>query len=377
MSHPYWPQSYYLYRPGGRRSQAPVPASMAGFDDFAGDDYAGGRYEAAGTPAPRSWRRGVRTYGSMTPKYDYATPRYIRDEPAGMGYFGEDVGGCLGDLRKKLIDGILGVLSIPNICVPIVGCVGDWLGDAMESGLASLQNFAIDQIADPQKQRELEQAIVNFIMGLPDPPTWTKIPLTWKGAAAEKVAKKIVGEIVSCRTGGEAKVIEETEAEVHRKWCAVGETYMNEPVTPEQCAAWGVPYKSAGPMLLATGFVLPSAGGVLHAAVDPGKINQVSNLAAAAKKGLVQTTAQLSAQCAAAGGELELGTDPNTGLARYYCKPSPATSAACQAAGGQPTWDPFSLYKCVGAAAPGTAGGVGTVALVAGAAALALLLLRR
>ena len=87
MSHPFWPQPKYLYRPGGRQSQAPVPASFGGIGDFGG-----GRYEVEGTPAPQGPRRGLRTYGSMSPKYDWATPGYIRSEPGGLGYFGEEEG---------------------------------------------------------------------------------------------------------------------------------------------------------------------------------------------------------------------------------------------------------------------------------------------
>lgn len=78
--------------------------------------------------------------------------------------------------------------------------------------------------------------------------------------------------------------------------------------------------------------------------------------------------AATKAACEAGGGYYEEATG--------YCKPTPATEAACRATNGTPYWDPINKYKCLppGQAVPSgpTAGGSGVagIALLAGAALL-------
>lgn len=70
MSHPYFPQSRYSYRPGFPY-QTSVPAS-----------YGFGGYSA---------QSGRRVLGSLSPKYDWATPSYVKSEPDGTAGYGYDV----------------------------------------------------------------------------------------------------------------------------------------------------------------------------------------------------------------------------------------------------------------------------------------------
>jgi hypothetical protein len=77
MSHPFWPQSRFGYRP---RKWS----------------YASQGYNGLGE-GPR--------YGSLTSKVDWATPRYMRIEPDGLGDLGADtptVAGCMQHLSEYL-----------------------------------------------------------------------------------------------------------------------------------------------------------------------------------------------------------------------------------------------------------------------------------
>lgn len=101
MSHPYWPQPLYHFRP---RHAGPVPAGpqLAGF--------AGYSYGAA-------LAGGGRRYGSLSPKYDWATPGYVRAEPSGLGCVGcvgfgqpEEISGC-PDIANKIRAVLIATIS--------------------------------------------------------------------------------------------------------------------------------------------------------------------------------------------------------------------------------------------------------------------------
>lgn len=369
MSHPYWPQSYYLFRPGGRRSQAPVPASMSGLDDFSG-----GRYETVGTPAPRSWRRGVRTYGSMTPKYDYATPRYIRDEPSGMGEvdsgaIAQSVGGsagtqaCLGGLQEMVADTVVRVMDMALSFMPGVfrdwfrgpgGGTDGWAKGKIFGAFDSLQNYTAASLSDPQKRAAAEgqitQALMTALSWLPDnigtavdlgeavrsllPQSWTNG--TWKGAVANDAAKAVLQQIADCVGAGEAT--------------APSEGLLLETVPAG--AAWS-------PI---------DTGGVLQMKAPSTAALTVKTTG----KFAVKSSAQAAAECQNAGGVFEY----DQAAGRYYCKPGPALTKACLDSGGQPYWDPVGLYKCVGGAGAAKPAGAGDVALIAGGALLLALLLK-
>jgi len=91
-SHPYWPQPALFYRP---RKRTPVPAYGNGYFsvDPANDPAQPVAKRQTTRLDPRRGAQGTyafarRPYGSLSPKTDWSTPRYIRDEMRGAGLLG-------------------------------------------------------------------------------------------------------------------------------------------------------------------------------------------------------------------------------------------------------------------------------------------------
>jgi hypothetical protein len=307
-----------------RQKAAPVPDAYGNYEGFGAE----------------SMMAPTRTYGSMSPKYDWATPRYIRAEPSGMGDFAGD--GCLGDVRDKVVDSIFSVAGIYDITVPFVGSLRGWLKDR----LASLQNYAVNTATgDEQKKAELKQAIVNAIMQLPDVPDWLQkmgVSTTWKGSLATSIADAAVNAIASCTVAPATSKL--------KQWCDQGYALddngnpfppesPNSPTNlPDNCAMWGYQYN--GP---AQQFV--EQPGFQYRIMERLPTNlakqQQMLIGTQPRMSLMQIAGQAAAACANNGGVMLPYDDGKT-----YCQPSDATMAACDAAGGTPSWDPDNGYKC-------------------------------
>lgn len=147
MSHPYWPQSKFAYRP---RRWAPVPQMVGGFGGF-----------------------GAFTRGSMGHKTPLATPRYVAEEPDGVdgfGAFGDVPTNCLGALHTKIVDGIVnavpGVKYIPGVAGFIEGIIGGaeselfkGLATAVLAGGSTLTNWVADNIRVSTGNQLIDSAI--------------------------------------------------------------------------------------------------------------------------------------------------------------------------------------------------------------------------
>lgn len=169
---------------------------------------------------------------------------------------------------------------------------------------------------------------------------------------------------------------------------------MSPPATDADCAIWGLPWGDGAGSPVDIG-----GGGSVQISLHRLPTTQQAMLRADPAMAMqMQTKAQAAAACANNGGVMLPYSDGKT-----YCQPSPATKAACAQTGNTPTWDPYNKYKCgsivpppivvgnpaaaaaaAAAAAPGTAapaaaaGGLGkSLPIIAGVAAVALLLMRR
>ena len=394
MSHPYWPQPQYLFRPGGRQSQAPVPHSLGQ------DDYAGARYETVGTPAPRSLRRGNRTYGSMTPRHDWATPGYIREEPSGMGYFGEDAG-CVGGAKTAIASYLAGKIKqsvgYPSSCPEMTDDFDGWTAcrakQALYTGaevlIKSALGAALSAISGDLSDTGVQDQIYNAIAGKLPNISIPSLDINVSEILLPLIRSAIGAALSACDSALGAPAGVTTQLQ---QWCekgyafdSAGSPYPSEAGFPQgadlsaQCAGWGYQYN--GPQF-----------------VDPGSqmmVGQIPKSLAAQREFLAQKgmsmqllstyKAEFKTNCEAGGGVVVQDLDPYTKTLRDFCQPNEAKKAACKAQGGVPAWDTVNGYRCLpagsaaakAAGAAGAAGGAGGIAMIAGVAALALLLFRR
>ncbi len=156
MSYPRWPQSAFFYRPRTVPTSSPYGEYVPGFGSF----------------GPKT--QGL-TYGSLSPKYDWATPRYIRAEPTGLDDFG-DFGlnaveqGCLADVRKMASEALFSVLNNVSGGVadskvgigPFAVDIGAMLRGKINESLNGIENALLGRME--QDWPTIQQVIVEFVM---------------------------------------------------------------------------------------------------------------------------------------------------------------------------------------------------------------------
>lgn len=354
MSYPFWYQSRFGIT---RRLNVPTPAPLSG-------------YIAEGP-----------SQGSFNQKIPWAVPEEIAAEKGPLdGYFGQDDGGWFDESFEQSDSGVDTASDLYAEEVAASAETASFIeqsgaGDAAKSfasGLEQQGNNLLTQAkqALQQGQTDLANTLTQQATGL-------------FNQAKNAIVNAVTGGGGS--GGGQAAGAGGTymaqqfvqDPMMQQQLCGA----MSPPATPADCAIWGLPWGgSSGPS-------------VQIALRKPTSLAQQRLAIPNAEMAMqMQTKAQAAAACANNGGVMLPYSDGKT-----YCQPSPATKAACTAAGGTPTWDPDNKYKCppispppivpgnaaaaaaaAGVAAPAAAGGLGaSLPLIAGAGLLALLLMRR
>lgn len=246
MSHPYWPQAMYGFR---RQKAAPVPDAYGNYEGFGAE----------------SMMAPTRTYGSMSPKTDWATPRYIRAEPSGMGDFGAD--GCAGGLKDAIASYLANQLkqragyssSCPNV----------W-DDAAKWGVCNAKKAALDgaqgiissaigaalsgisgDLSDAGVRDQVHNAIASRLPGI----SIIGLDFDVSGALLSLVDSAIDAGISACGSALGASAGATTQLQ---QWCEKGyafdkdgNAYPPEAGFPSgaelatQCAGWGYPYSGS------------------------------------------------------------------------------------------------------------------------------------
>jgi len=195
MSYPRWPQSAFFYRPRNVPAVSPYGEYVAQLGDYV---------PGFGSFGPKT--QGL-TYGSLSPKYDWSTPRYIRREPTGLdgfggfGSFGEAVNlGCLGDVREKATSGLMAILDKIS-AGQASGMIGSFLKirDRVAGALNGLENAMLARTEAGWP--EVKTGIVTFMMdAVPNMRTGNDSIDSFldPGVLGEQLADYLKGELDAC-----------------------------------------------------------------------------------------------------------------------------------------------------------------------------------
>jgi hypothetical protein len=235
MSHPYWPQPSYIFR---RQKAAPVPDAYGNYEFGASPGPKAGKGSGKtptaydiGPSGAQAKKRGFgavslralqKTYGSLSPKTDWATPRYIRNEPSGLGAFdpaqiaqimtgsADSAGGnCLsnviGTVAGKVdgwvrsIPGIGSVLdSLPAKIGPILISPAEITAYALNKAVSGFSAYFTGGDAAAHKY-EMVAGIMNVLPAFPE-----QVPglETYRGQIAQRIVDELINATASCMAGG-------------------------------------------------------------------------------------------------------------------------------------------------------------------------------
>jgi hypothetical protein len=264
MSHPYWPQPSYIFR---RQKAAPVPDAYGNYEFGASPGPKAGKgsgkvptaYDIgpSGAQAKKhglgavSLRALQKTYGSLSPKTDWATPRYIRNEPSGLGAFGDD--NCLSSVIGTVAGKVDGwVSSIPGIG-SVISTVGSFLGfsvagitkDALNKAVGGFSAYFTGGDAAAHKS-EMVASIMNVLPEFPE-----QVPglETYRGQIAQRIVDELINATACCMAGGGGGSggggfnLDMSALQAHYKEiCAAG----SEGMTAEMCSQMGYPFMTGG-----------------------------------------------------------------------------------------------------------------------------------
>lgn len=327
MSHPYWPQPGYIFR---RMKAAPVPDAYGGFGYV-------------------SMRAPLQTRGSLSPKYDWATPRYIRaEDQSGMGDFGEDGGSCVATISKYLAEQLKNAVGYPNcgdfsLSVDYGVCKAKQAAlDNAEGIISGIIGGALSGISGDLSDENVKQQVHNAIASRLPGITIPGLGLDVSGILMSVLYGALSVAADACRAlgagagGGGCQATDEN----FKNWCASGDLSCVD-ATPEQFKTWcdGHGYPWGGlqygfTMLLPpqqTHMISPSVLAKLKSPLAQLRPNEDMMLSMADK-------AAFKTNCEAGGGYVD---------ADGQCKPNAATCASCKAQGKIPTWDPIYKYRCL------------------------------
>lgn len=182
MSHPYFPQAMFMYR---RRKGSPVPSSYGNYEGvvapavnaqpIAAKTFAAGRGATPNAGINSAYAR--RTMGSLSPKTDWATPGYVRDERSGVH--------GLGDMQF--------VVASPTITVPAVGS-----GQCFEVVWSKIKDLAqdlVDKVAPAGTPSFLKSAPIKLLsnrLAALDKAVFQRIYNGWTAAGGTTEFRKVL-----------------------------------------------------------------------------------------------------------------------------------------------------------------------------------------